>query len=96
VASWSESRPGNSSPDGEDRFRVRIADGQLQLARGGADQPDATIQTDPGTLKALLQDGRQLAEAQGSGAIQIEGDRRVVARFLGLFPPPAPASAAEA
>jgi DNA-binding HxlR family transcriptional regulator/putative sterol carrier protein len=79
---------------GEDRFRIQVADRQLQLARGDADQPDATIQTDPDALAALLQDGCQLTEALRTGDITIEGDRQAVARLLGLFPQPAPAALA--
>jgi alkyl sulfatase BDS1-like metallo-beta-lactamase superfamily hydrolase len=76
---------------GEDRFRVEIADGRFEIARGGADRPDATIETAPATLRALVFDGHQLGEALRSGDIRIEGDRPAVARFLGLFPLPEPA-----
>src|SRR5579864_2004086 len=31
---------------GEDRFHAEIASGRIELARGGADQPDAVIETD--------------------------------------------------
>jgi DNA-binding HxlR family transcriptional regulator len=78
---------------GEDRFAVRVADGQIELARGSAREPDATIETDPGTLAALLWHGRGLAEALRSDDIEIEGDRRAVTAFLALFPVPEPAAA---
>src|SRR5206468_273184 len=39
---------------GEDRFRLEIADDEIQVARGGAGQADATIDTDPDTLAAVL------------------------------------------
>jgi hypothetical protein len=39
---------------GEDRFRIELADDEIEVARGGADQADATIDTDPGTLAAVL------------------------------------------
>jgi DNA-binding HxlR family transcriptional regulator len=79
---------------GEHRFHARVADGRLDLARGSADEPDATIETDPGTLSAVLWQGRRLAEAQRSGDIKIQGSRPVATRFLRLFPPPEPASPA--
>src|SRR4051794_22129046 len=44
-------------------FRIRVADGGLELARGSAERPDATIATDPATLSAVLWHGRKLAEA---------------------------------
>jgi DNA-binding HxlR family transcriptional regulator len=73
---------------GEDRFRVQVADGELDAARGSADQADATIQTDPGTLDAVLWGGRSLAAAQRSGQMTIEGDKAAVERFVRLFPVP--------
>jgi DNA-binding HxlR family transcriptional regulator len=32
---------------GEDRFRIEVGDDEIEVARGGADQSDATIDTDP-------------------------------------------------
>jgi DNA-binding HxlR family transcriptional regulator len=42
---------------GEDRFRVQVANDQIEVARGDADQADATIATDPDTLNAASGDG---------------------------------------
>src|SRR5215210_2008342 len=79
---------------GEDRFRAVVADGRFEIVRGAADRPDATIETDAGTLAALVYYGRQLAEALRSGDLKIEGDESAVERFLGLFPLPEPAALA--
>ena len=76
---------------GDDRFRVEVADDELEAARGDAPQPDATIDTDPGTLDAVLWKGRSLADARRSGRLTIEGDKAAVERFVRLFPMPAPA-----
>jgi DNA-binding HxlR family transcriptional regulator/putative sterol carrier protein len=76
---------------GEDRFRIEVADDEIAVARGGADQADATIDTDPGTFDALLWGGRSLADAQRSGSLTIEGDKAAVQRFVRLFPMPEPA-----
>jgi DNA-binding HxlR family transcriptional regulator len=73
---------------GDDRFRIEVADDELQAARGDATQPDAIIDTDPGTLDAVLWKGRSLADAQRSGQLTIEGDKAAVERFLRLFPVP--------
>jgi DNA-binding HxlR family transcriptional regulator len=73
---------------GEDRFRVRVAGGRLDIARGSAEAPDATIQTDPGTLATVLWHGRKLVEARRSGDVAISGDDAAAKRFLGLFPLP--------
>jgi DNA-binding HxlR family transcriptional regulator/putative sterol carrier protein len=79
---------------GEDRFRVEVADEEIEVARGGAEQADATIQTDPGTLDAVLWGDLSLAGAQRSGQMTIEGDKAAVERFVRLFPMPEPAAAA--
>jgi DNA-binding HxlR family transcriptional regulator len=81
---------------GEDRFRIEVADDELEIARGGADQPDATIDTDNDTLNAVLWEGRSLADAQRSGRMTIQGDTASVERFARLFPMPEPAAAISA
>jgi DNA-binding HxlR family transcriptional regulator len=78
---------------GEDRFRIEVADDEIDVARGEAAQADATIDTDPGTLTAVLWEGRPLADAQRSGSMTIEGDKAAVKRFVRLFPMPEPAAA---
>lgn len=77
---------------GEDFFRAEVADGRFEIGRGVADEPDAVVETDAGTLAALVYEGRQLAEALRSGDVRIEGDRQAVERLLTLFPLPEPAA----
>jgi DNA-binding HxlR family transcriptional regulator/putative sterol carrier protein len=79
---------------GENRFRIRVADGRIELARGEADDRDAIIDADLDSLRAVLWQGRELAEALRDGDIRIEGDRRAVARFVLLFPQPESAAPA--
>jgi DNA-binding HxlR family transcriptional regulator len=74
---------------GDQRFRVDVRDGGLDVARGSADAPDAVIDADPATLAAVLWHGRKLGDAERAGAITITGSRRAVTRFLRLFPLPA-------
>jgi DNA-binding HxlR family transcriptional regulator/putative sterol carrier protein len=81
---------------GDDRFRIEVAGGELDVARGDADQADATIDTDPDTLAAVLWGGRPLADALQSGEMRIDGDQAAVTRLLRLFPMPEPAAAAAA
>jgi DNA-binding HxlR family transcriptional regulator/putative sterol carrier protein len=78
---------------GEDRFRIEVADDQIAAARGAAHEADATIDTDPSTLDAVLWGDRSLADAQRSGTMTIEGDKAAVERFVRLFPMPEPAAA---
>jgi DNA-binding HxlR family transcriptional regulator len=77
---------------GEDRFHAEVTAGRLDVVRGEAPEADATVDTDPATLAALLWDGRRLGEALRSGDITIEGDRAAVGRFLEAFPQPEPAA----
>jgi DNA-binding HxlR family transcriptional regulator/putative sterol carrier protein len=79
---------------GDDRFRIEVADDEIEVARGEAHHADATIETDPGTLDAVLWGAGSLADAQRSGKMTIEGDEAAVERFVGLFPMPEPAAAA--
>jgi DNA-binding HxlR family transcriptional regulator/putative sterol carrier protein len=77
---------------GEDRFRAEVAEGRLEIERGTAEQPDATVEADAGTLAALVYDELELDDALSSGDLSIKGDRTAVERFLALFPLPEPAA----
>jgi DNA-binding HxlR family transcriptional regulator len=70
---------------GDQVFHARIAGGDLEIARGGADRPDATIESEPGPLARMLWHG---GPADG---VQLGGDRAIAERFLRLFPAPEPA-----
>ena len=67
-----------------------MAGGRLELVRGHGEAPDATIESDPGTLAAVLWHGRPLSEALRTGDIEIEGSTPAVKRFLRVFPAPQP------
>jgi DNA-binding HxlR family transcriptional regulator len=75
---------------GEHELRVEVRDGRIELRRGVYDEPDAVVTTDPDTLTALAFGARRLRDAERAGAVAIDGDRRAVARFLGLFSVPEP------
>ena len=77
---------------GEDRFRAEVAEGRLKIARGTAEQPNATIEAEASTLAALVYDELELDDTLSSGDLGIEGDRALVERFLALFPLPEPAA----
>jgi len=79
----------------EQQFRIEVAHGRIKMERGGTDSPDATIETDPATLQAVIFNGRPLAEAERAGDMRIEGDRSAVARLVGVFPLPEPADVVE-
>jgi DNA-binding HxlR family transcriptional regulator/putative sterol carrier protein len=80
---------------GEQRFHVEIAGGELELGRGAAENPAATIVVaDAPTLAAVLAGRLPLEEAVASGAARIEGSKQAAKRFLRLFPMPEPCECA--
>jgi DNA-binding HxlR family transcriptional regulator/putative sterol carrier protein len=74
----------------EDRFRIDVADGRIEIQRGDAEAPDAIIEASPKTLEEVIIDGRDLTEAVRSGDMRIEGDQGLASRFIGLYTAPQP------
>jgi DNA-binding HxlR family transcriptional regulator len=77
---------------GEDRFRIEVAGGRFDIARGAAEAPHATIESDPGTLASVLWHGLKLADARRSGELTISGNEEAGKRFLAMFPLPTAAA----
>jgi DNA-binding HxlR family transcriptional regulator len=71
---------------GEDRFRVAVSAAGIEAARGEADHPDATIETDAETLFAVLSHGRKLGDAIRAGELRIDGDIAPVRRLIAALP----------
>jgi DNA-binding HxlR family transcriptional regulator len=69
---------------GEHRFEARPTDRRLEMIRGAATNPVATIATDPGTLEHILWHGQPLT----TEALSITGNREAAVRFLTMFPLP--------
>jgi DNA-binding HxlR family transcriptional regulator len=76
----------------EQEFVLRVSAEGLELTRGAAEAPAATIVTDPGTLAAVLWHGLPIAEAVAAGSMTVQGPEGEAAQFVRLFPPPAPAA----
>jgi DNA-binding HxlR family transcriptional regulator/putative sterol carrier protein len=79
---------------GENRFRVELVDGHLELAHGRVDEPDAVIETDVETFAEVVMGQRTPAEALRSGDVKVDGGRQALERFFGYFPMPEPAASA--
>ncbi|HEX7246152.1 MAG TPA: winged helix-turn-helix transcriptional regulator [Solirubrobacterales bacterium] len=76
---------------GEETFQVRVTDGDLDLARGPAPDPTATLAfPDAPTMAAVLSGQLPLEDAAISGALEIDGSKQAAKRFLRLFPMPEP------
>jgi DNA-binding HxlR family transcriptional regulator len=69
---------------GDARFGVQIAHGTLQIIRGVPRQADSILETDAGTLRALVFGDRRLNEAN----IELHGDKRLARAFFRLFSRP--------
>lgn len=79
---------------GEDRYRVEVADGELTLDRGRAEDPTAVVEVgEAGLLATVLTGQLSLEQALESGAASIRGAKKEVRRFLRLFPMPEPCPA---
>ncbi|HVY77983.1 MAG TPA: helix-turn-helix domain-containing protein [Solirubrobacterales bacterium] len=80
---------------GEQPFRVKVDAGEIELARGAAEDPAAAIAVaDAPTLAAVLTGQLPLEEALASGATQLDGSKQAAKRFLRLFPMPEPCECA--
>jgi DNA-binding HxlR family transcriptional regulator len=80
---------------GEDRFRVDVANGGIELSRGAAEDPTVSIAAaDAGTLAAILAGQLPFDDAIAAGAAQLDGSKQAAKRFLRLFPMPEPCECA--
>jgi DNA-binding HxlR family transcriptional regulator len=70
-------------------FHVRVAGGQLTLARGAAEHPELTITASTSVLTRVLWHGRPLDDAVRTEEIAVTGPRRDAKRFLRAFVIPA-------
>jgi len=80
---------------GEEQFRLRIVDCQLEVTRDETGRPDATIDTDPTTLLSLLRTNRPLDDVLTTGELRLVGDRTLVDKCRRLFRTPQPVPATE-
>ena len=71
---------------GDDRYRLRLAGGAVELERGSAETPDATISADPTALAAVLWGDRSLADAERAGDVTVTGDRGAVEALVRATP----------
>jgi DNA-binding HxlR family transcriptional regulator len=69
---------------GEERFSVEVDHGTIAIARGNARRPDAVIDTDPVTLRALVFGDRKL----GGAPVEMHGNAHMARRFFRLFARP--------
>lgn len=73
---------------GRESFRVAIKDGAVGAERGEAEGADAIFTGAPSAVAAAVYGGVPIEALEAEGALAIEGDRALAARFVTLFPLP--------
>ncbi|MGQ5264621.1 winged helix-turn-helix transcriptional regulator [Micromonospora sp. ZYX-F-536] len=68
-----------------DTYLAEVADDSVQLRRGTAPEPDATLTTDVDTLRAVCLHQVTMAVAQDSGTLLLSGDEHAKRRLTDLL-----------
>jgi len=71
-----------------DWFRLTAAGGSIAIARGRAEHPAATLETDVATLRSVAFGREPVTAAERDGRLTVSGDRRLAERFTRMFPVP--------
>ncbi|HEX8167616.1 MAG TPA: winged helix-turn-helix transcriptional regulator [Beijerinckiaceae bacterium] len=70
---------------GAETFSARLADGRIEVARGGLDRADPVFTGTAPAIAAAVYGGQPLGTLEAAGALSIEGDRALAERFVTLF-----------
>lgn len=70
---------------GDDPYVATLADRALTVARGVADEVDATLSAPPSAFLPVVFGRRPLDDALAEGAIALTGNRAIAERFVTLF-----------
>ena len=66
-------------------FIGRLTPDALEIERGDAGQADLVFDTDPTTFVTLVYGKRPPEQAEADGRLRLEGNRRLLARFIDCF-----------
>jgi DNA-binding HxlR family transcriptional regulator len=77
---------------GRETFKVTVADG-VEAERGDADDAQLVFTGPAPAIAAAVYGGQPLEALEAAGALQVEGDRALAARFVTWFPLPPKVSA---
>ena len=73
---------------GGQKFGVRIADGEIDVQRGPADDPQVTLRGEPGPLAAVIVAGLEPGVSTGGALdpvdVEVEGDRAALERLRAI------------
>lgn len=70
---------------GEDRMVVTVAEGKIDAGRGEVEDCDVVVRASAQAVAAAVYGKVPLAALEGEGAMTIEGDRAMFARFVDVF-----------
>lgn len=73
---------------GEETYLATLAKGRVDIVRDGLDCADVVFAGSAPAIAAAVYGGEPLARLRKSGAVSVEGDRALAARFVTLFPLP--------
>ena len=71
---------------GGDWYRLAVAGGSIDIARGRAEDPAVTFETDVATLRSVAFGREPVAAAERDGRLTVGGDRHLAERFPRMFP----------
>ena len=73
---------------GDEAFLCHLAHGRIEVAAGALDRAELVFAGSATSIAGAIYGGRTLDELESEGALRIEGDRALAARFVTLFPLP--------
>jgi DNA-binding HxlR family transcriptional regulator len=73
---------------GREEYRLRIAGGAVEAERGTAAGADLILEAPPPVIAAAVYGGVPMKALEADGALKVEGDRALAARFVTFFPLP--------
>ena len=71
-----------------DWFGLTAAGGSITIARGRAEHPAASLETDVATLRSVAFGREPVTAAERDGRLTVTGDRCLAERFTRMFPVP--------
>jgi hypothetical protein len=78
---------------GEESYVAHLAGGRIEIAAGPVEGADLALAGTAAAIAAAIYGGQALDVLEAAGALTIEGDRALAARFVTLFPLPPKADA---
>ena len=73
---------------GDESFRLRLRHGTVEVERGNVEGADLIFTGAATAVAAVVYGGEPLEAMEATGALSIEGDRKLAERFVTLFPLP--------